>query len=247
MKGEIMITRKLATISILITIVSLSGCSYLSFNPSSKTETGILIDDKYMNDLSKKYFSEKGIEASQEKYEAAIKEKNEDLARNIRNKVAYDLISISDYLYNKKKQDLFFQKSALDTTMQTYGLALTTGSTVSLVNTTKTYLSAAATFLNGAKSAYDDNFYASQTISTVIAVMDGRRAEVKTGLVTSLNDKKSGEFTFSQTVAYVQQYHQAGSFVDAVVDLHRTASAVAAEKEKKLSTTLGKQAGVPDK
>ncbi len=227
---------KIVLISVLITFFS--GC--ISIPSDTKSTASSLINKSYIERLSQGYFEKNedqvtGIELLRAEYTKLVEEGKKDQARFLRKDVVYDLISISDSLYQDFKDNLFLGKASFDSWFDITNLLLTgTAAAITGSVDAKTSLAAASTFLQGTKQTFDENFFASQTISTLIVSMDGERAKVKVDIIRHLRTKDVNEYTMGEALSDVQQYHRAGSLINAIVNVNQSTSSEANENVEKL-------------
>lgn len=156
-------------------------------------------------------------------------------AQFIRDQSVADLLILSDFVYNAEKDQLFKGKGTVDTGFKVLDLAIT-GTAASFGSTsTKSALAAAATFLTGSKLAMDENFYANQTLATLITTMDGARAEARALLEKKLQ-LPADQFGLPAAIQEIRTYHRAGSLIDAVIALGQTAASQAETKKQALKS-----------
>jgi len=187
-----------------------------------------------------------GLELARQNYNAAMNtyynaEPNDrphklQAAKALRDDLIYELITISDFVFNAEKDQLFKGRGSLDTGYKIVDLALTGTAAAFGSASTKSALSAAATFLSGSKGAIDENFYAKQTVSSLVSTMEGKRADKLELLLKQLRLPPT-EYGLSSAIQGVRDLHRAGSLVDAVISLNQDAAKLAAEKQLKLQNT----------
>ena len=222
---------------------ALFGCSLIPKTPSS--EAGSLMGDIYLEELSRGYFERSspgepsGIELFRDEYRKLLA-KGDDAsvtqALILRSDVVYDLLSISDALYQDFKDNLFAGRANFDSFVDVLNLLLT-GVAAALNSSNvdaKTSLAAAATFLQGTKQSVDKNFFASQTLSALIVSMDGERARIRANLITQLSQASPSEFTLGRAIVEVQQYHRAGSIINAIVQISQATGEQSNANQKQL-------------
>ncbi|WP_298620716.1 hypothetical protein [uncultured Zoogloea sp.] len=230
---------KIITLFMLYVLLSLSGCTTLDEQKRQYSgEPRQLFQESYFKTVTDKYFGpdSKYLEERKLDFRNLVREGRDDDAKKLRNEVAYDLISISDYLFSEVRDGLFIRRASIDSGSRFYNLLFTTASTVSSVESVKTAFSAAATFLTGTKAIFDEELFSKQARTAIYATMTGRRAEVKKNLLLDLQ-KSPADYTLGQAIAAVQDYHRAGSLVEAMNELEQNASSGAKEKIDALRTT----------
>jgi hypothetical protein len=228
------------TFAVFATLTALlfTGCQSLQFDQKKRAEVSLTESNALT--LSEGYFGANGkLEETKKQFTMLVLEAQNSesptkaklalqYASALRDSTIADMMQISNYLYDEQKDGVFTGKASQDTLFKIIDLGLT-GTAASFGSTsTKSALAAAATFLTGAKLAIDENYYAKQTISTIIVTMDGRRAQVERQILA-----KKGlsplEFSLQEGILLVQKFHRAGSLIDAVVELNRKSSAAADE------------------
>jgi hypothetical protein len=214
---------------IIALTLALSGCGALQ----PQIEARPMIGTAYIEVLLDKYLKSNELVTKKSAYEAetdAVKKKT------IRDQVANDLLLISDHLYHEFKTELFSNRALKDTTIQILDLALTGTAAVSGGAHAKSNMAAFSTFLKGSNTAIDKNYYAEQTIGSLINIMDGERASTKTELITGLNSD-AATFGFEKAIRLVSEYHEKGSVLEAILVISRDAG----EKSKAQLTELSTQ------
>lgn len=200
-----------------------------------------LIEAGYFTKLTKEYFESDGLRKKRDDYRAHMLKGEQDLAKNLRNEIATDLMSVSDYLFDKARDKQFIYRGAVDASARMYNLLFTTIATISPVENVKTGFAAAATLLSGTKAIYDEEMFARQARATIITTMIGSRARVKEALLKNLR-LPPNDFTLSEAIASVQEYHRAGSIVDALITLEQLANKEATSQINLLQKTTRENA-----
>ena len=233
-------------------LLLLSGCTSVKSQKASKP----LFRESYAQMISSKYFNEikdsgktfYGINKYRDLFEKCLSQGGTEplnRAKRLRDEVIYDLMTLSDYLYDEYKWKIFRNKSMFDAGAKIIDLALTGTAAAFGGEATKTSLSAAATFLSGSKETIDKNFFAQQTVTTIIVVMDGNRAKVKARLIKSL-EQQANEYTLVQGLKDIQEYHGAGSMLDAIISLGREAGSEAGKQKAVLDKVADNKAKISD-
>ncbi len=204
-----------------------SGCHFLPGKKNESTYRAFVAGDVEANVA--RYFgksADTSIDAQKANFSRLMAEGNAAAAKDLRNRVVSDLQAISDYLYDEQKDYLFTGKAKLDTGFKLVDLALTGTAAAFGSTSTKSALAAAATFFGGSKLAIDENFYAKQTISSIIATMEGSRAEAE-ALLVQYRSADASQFSLHEGITLIKKYHRAGSVIDAVVRMNQESAAAA--------------------
>jgi hypothetical protein len=144
--------------------------------------------------------------------------KDKESKESIRNEIVNDFLSMADTDYAYFKNGLLAGRAESDAVLDISDLILSTTGTLFGSVTGKANLSAASTILKGSRSAYDKNFFAQQTIASIINVIEEARKkdriEIKERLKTGID-----EYPLSTAVAEADKYKRRANILAGALDV----------------------------
>lgn len=156
-----------------------------------------------------------------------------ELRREKRNEIIAASIALIDLNYNKFIAETSSAKQAFDftTDMGELGVNLATAAVGSA--STKTILGAVSAGLTGARISINKNFFYEETVPVLVSAMNAARKKALESIERGLG-KSAEEYSLPRTIADLQSYYFAGTFMGALQAIQQDA----ATKEKKATEDI---------
>jgi hypothetical protein len=157
---------------------------------------------------------------------------------NERNRLINEFLWTIDSSYNRFEVNFYAGTAEQDIGVDWITLGLSTAGTLTLANSTKTILSAAASAVTGGKASFDAHWLDKQTRYAIVAQMQALRA---TALATIQQGMRQGllEYSLDQGIRDCQTYYEQGSVVAALQAIASSAGAQATAA-KQLLRSVGR-------
>lgn len=193
----------------------LTGCGQLAPVIHSSTNPNKFdFSSEYNKNLIAKY-SGGNLQRLMDDYS---KDKDKINKKSIRNEIVMDYLSMADTDYAYFKNGLLAGRAESDAVLDISELILSTTGTLFGSITGKANLSAASTILKGSRSAYDKSFFASQTIVSIINVIEANRELDKAEIIKNLG-LDTDQYSLSTAIADANNYKSRANLLAGAMDV----------------------------
>lgn len=163
----------------------------------------------------------------------------------IRNQIIYSDIAQVDLNFNAFKIDLNNQVNTINVSADFISLALAgLGATTGNVGT-KAALAAASAGVIGANAAFDKEVLYQKTVVALITEMEAQRSQVFARIIVETN-RDVTQYPLELASKDLQDYYQAGTLVNAIAGVSKSASENAQNGAKAVETALSAQYSYTD-
>ncbi|MBF0520582.1 MAG: hypothetical protein HQK92_12775 [Nitrospirae bacterium] len=252
--------RGLVVMCLFVAILS-SGCASTTMNsksslvPSSIEPAIVLIEDKYITDANNLKNITKEFNKLKEAisgYDKAKENPTEQI--RIRNEMITSLLMVEDYNFEDFKKSLYNNDLLIKSGFDLVNIAINTATSIFGNALVKSYLAIGATGLTGVKNVIDTDYYAKQTITSLINTMETSMADVKTKIYNKMKCKKLSEtvenscetvytsgsddalniknFSFMEAINLLYEYHKKASLTNAIETLAMTSESTKNDSKK---------------
>jgi hypothetical protein len=205
--------RAIAALIVIIFSGLIAGCGQLApVLQSSKNPNQFDLSKEYNKVIIAKYDSG-GLQEKLTEYE-----KNVESRKNIRNEVINDYMALVDSDYMYFKNGLLAGRAESDAVMDIAELLISTSSTLFGGLGGKANLGAASTLIKGSRSAYDKNFFAQQTIASIINLIEKGRNQVRQNIRSKIG-LSSEEYSLSEAISDVNLYGNKANLLAGALDV----------------------------
>ena len=142
--------------------------------------------------------------------------------RELRDQIVLSRIYAMDLYYSEYEVQLTQERQNIGFYSTIASLALTTSATAIAAAETKTVLSAVATGLTGARTAYDKEILIEKTITILQTQMRARRKEVKTQIIARLGEDTTA-YPLELALSDLETYYRAGTITGALIEVTEAA------------------------
>lgn len=163
-------------------------------------------------------------------------------AKELRNQILRDLMTLVDAEYVRYKQDLFYGRARFSFLSDLALLGTTTAGTISGGAHVKTILSAAGTAIVGVRTSVNENYFRDKTSEALIAKMDALR-DAKAQAILLRFDRTPLEYDLQAGLNDLQDYLDQGNIITALVQLSIELAPAATEAKKSLADVKAKLFG----
>lgn len=229
--------RLLTSLSIVLAVAILAGCSSLSKPGFPKRSYD---EQKQLKDLTTA-FEKPGMIAdyytltNAPDATDAQKADLEIRKRSARDEIVNGRLALIDLNYSHFVSQFSFTKQSLDAGTEVVELGLNLATTAVGGAATKTVLGAVAAGVTGSKLAIDKNFFYEKTVPVLVTSMNAQR---KTALVTILTGMTNAvdQYPLARALSDLENYYFAGTFIGALQAIQSDSG----HKEKLAETDIQK-------
>jgi hypothetical protein len=215
-------------IALLLGLLALSACSIMNGSPPKPS--GLLATIGSLDSTT--------LAALVSEYNNAAT----DPARKklIRNRIIYSDIGQVDQNFNDFKIDLNNQANTINVSADFISLALAgLGATTGNAGT-KSALAAASAGVIGANAAFDKDVLYQKTVVALVTEMEAQRSQVFARIIANTN-RDVTQYPLELAGKDLQDYYQAGTLVNAIAGVNKSASENAQNGAKAVETALSAQ------
>lgn len=156
----------------------------------------------------------------------------EDQCKQMRSAFVYDLLALADSNYLNFKDSLLEGRAGYDTVLDITELMLSSATTLVGGLTARGNLGASSTLLKGSRSSVDKNFFAQQTLASILNAIEDQQQKDKVEILKGLT-KSTTDYPLTQAFSDVQNYESRASLVaGALLVANQTASTAKKSKDE---------------
>lgn len=207
--------KRLLILPLLALVLLFTGCPAQSTKP---TTPNVIVTRIANYELQK-------FDADLSAYEAAVNASDWDKAKIIRDASVYRLKRNVDMNYGDFESALFSKRATTNVLFDIAEIAANTGINVSNGARAKNILSAALAGFKGGRGSFDENFFQSQSIQTVISKMQASRARVGSRIGQNLGSLGPQVYSLDEALGDVIEYFYAGTLQHGLQELSQQAGA----------------------